>query len=293
MQYLNQSSYLPHIPTCMQHLYIHFFAKKSFVSVLSTVTIMAATIGFLLLSKSRVQASPVPIVRYAPYLEIAGGPVWQTVNDVEIPYQKGTRFSLSDINQGPWPGFRIYAGLKIFDGHEFKALYAPFQIKETAILNKNIIYQEKTFTAHQPTTFTYKFNSYRLTYRYTVHRSHTWNIRLGFTGKIRDALIRLEQNNSNEELANLGFVPLLNFYAEWLMHPKFSLIFDMDAMVSPYGRAEDATLKMKYKSSSYLEYSLGYRTVEGGSAGSGDVYTFAWLHFAEFAVRFQIPIWSR
>ena len=44
-------------------------------------------------------------------VEFEAGPVWQTVNDVQVPNDAtGTRFSLVDmIGNGPWLAGRLYA----------------------------------------------------------------------------------------------------------------------------------------------------------------------------------------
>lgn len=221
-----------------------------------------------------------------PWLELAGGAVWQTRNDVEIPYEEGTRFSLSQLEPGPLPAFRVYAGLRFRGGHEFVALYAPLVIEKSATKSKDILFQKELFAAEQKIDFYYKFNSYRLGYRYRILQTNNWTIKLGFTGKIRDALVRLQQGQTTAKLDNVGFVPLIHFLLAYDFSADWQVELAGDALASPYGRAEDIALKLNYYINDHWLVSGGYRTVEGGSAGSGDVYTFAWLHYAEFSMRY-------
>ncbi len=78
---------------------------------------------------------------------------------------------------------------------------------------------------------------------------------------------------------DLGFVPLINFRAEWYFLDDIGLLLDGDALVSPYGRAEDANLALLYRYSPDAVFRIGYRVLEGGSDGGGDVYTFALFNY--------------
>ena len=49
----------------------------------------------------------------------------------------------------------------------------------------------QSFAAGVPTRAAYKFNSYRLTYRYTLLCNRCWTLRIGATAKIRDARVQL------------------------------------------------------------------------------------------------------
>jgi hypothetical protein len=232
---------------------------------------------------ARAESSGAGIV---PWLELAGGPVWQSRNDVEIPYEEGTRFSLSRVEPGPLPSFRVYAGLRIGSDHEVMALYAPLVIQKSATKDKDILFREELFVSKKEIDFYYKFNSYRLGYRYSLWQTSKWTVKLGFTAKVRDARVRLEQGDTSAELDNVGFVPLIHFFVAYDFAPRWQVELAGDALASPYGRAEDVALKLNYQISDRWLISGGYRTVEGGSAGSGDVYTFAWLHYAELSLRY-------
>lgn len=53
---------------------------------------------------------------------------------------------------------------------------------------------------------------------------------------------------------------------------------DVEALAAPQGRAEDATLQLRYRLSDWMDLGVGYRMVEGG-ADNDKVLTFAWLHY--------------
>ncbi|MDX1493263.1 MAG: hypothetical protein R3253_04245 [Longimicrobiales bacterium] len=66
-------------------------------------------------------------------LEVEGGPVWQSYNDVEIPNDgSATRFSLSDlVGSGPeWTG-RVYLSWWLTERSSIRLLYAPFTLVGT------------------------------------------------------------------------------------------------------------------------------------------------------------------
>lgn len=218
-------------------------------------------------------------------LEFEVGPVWQTVNDVQIPNDaSGTRFSLVDvIGNGPWMAARFYATWNLNEKHGLRALAAPLSITESAELTTPLEFAGGSFAVGQPTEATYKFNSWRLSYRYQFFRGDSWGWWVGFTAKVRDAKIRLSQENSAAEKTDVGFVPLLHIAGTWRLARHWTAELDVDALAGGPGRAEDASLKLRYHLGKRGSFALGYRTVEGG-ADVDEVYNFAWLHYAVAAV---------
>jgi len=122
------------------------------------------------------------------------------------------------------------------------------------------------------------FNSYRLTYRYRFIEHDRFTLWAGFTGKIRDAEIRLTQGSASVSKANAGFVPLLKLVAHRQVNDSLALRLEIDALAAPQGRAEDIALFGVFRIHERSNLYVGYRTIEGGADGAG-VYTFAWLHF--------------
>jgi hypothetical protein len=57
--------------------------------------------------------------------------------------------------------------------------------------------------------------------------------------------------------------------------------------VSPFGRAEDALLALQYHATHTTTLRLGYRILEGGSAGGGGVYTFSAFHYVTAGIRVE------
>ncbi len=221
-------------------------------------------------------------------VEIEGGPVWQSYNDVEIPNDgSATRFSLYDLaGSGPWPAWRLYLTWKPGSRHELRLLLAPLSISATGIPAQQIRFAGASYQAGAATAATYTFNSYRLTYRYRVHEGDRTTAWVGFTAKVRDAVIALEQGTTRSRRTDLGFVPLLHLAGEWRFAPLWSLGLDADALAGGPGRAEDVALKLGYDLSDRWTIRTGYRMVEGG-ADVEEVYTFAWLHYAVVSVAWR------
>jgi len=219
------------------------------------------------------------------WFNVEGGGGWQSVNDVEIPYPNATRFSLVDFGRGPFFVYRFYLGYEI-NRHYLRAMVAPLTVQVSGKPAQDISFQKIIFPAGVETTGYYTFNSYRLTYAYALVKDDNFIFRLGFTGKIRDAEIRLKNQFSDEHRANVGFVPLINLGLEYNFWGPLWFTLDADALWSPYGRAEDVALKLRYDVNPWLNLEAGYRMVEGGAGGGGGVYNFAWLHYAVFSARF-------
>ena len=218
-------------------------------------------------------------------VSVEGAALWQTRNDQRIPGVGGTLFSLSDWNSGPFAVYRIYLSHRWNERHELRALYAPLSVNLSGRFGQPVTFLEETFAADTPTDALYRFNSYRLTYAYHFESQGPWSFALGFTGKIRDAEVRLTQGATSQSKTNVGFVPLLNFQARRELGARWAFTADLDGLAAPQGRAFDLAL--------FLERDLevaglrlfgGYRMLEGG-ADNDQVYNFAWLHYATLGLR--------
>jgi hypothetical protein len=221
-------------------------------------------------------------------LELEGGAVWQSRNDVEIPNDgTATRFSLQDlVGVGPWPSARLYATWRISPKHSLRALLAPFAYTETGVLGESVRFAGADYDPGRPTEATYKFNSWRVGYRYAFVRNERWIWRIGFTAKIRDAKVELKQDGTTSKDTDVGFVPLLHVSGDWRLAPRWRLLLDIEALGGGPGRAEDAALKLAYDLSAPFAVTVGYRVLEGG-ADVDSVYNFAWFNYAVASVVYR------
>jgi hypothetical protein len=218
------------------------------------------------------------------FLSVEGNLAWQGRNDQRVPGEGGTEFSIAELKRGPFLAYRVYVGHVWNNRHEIRALYAPLALEIDGRLNRPVNFLGTTFAADTNTNFFYKFNSYRLTYAYHFQKWGDWNLALGFTGKIRDAEVRLTQGSLRESKQNVGFVPLLNFQALREFDDRWRFRFDFDGLAAPQGRAFDIGVFGECMLSQQWFYFAGYRMIEGG-ADNKEVYNFAWFHSAAFGLR--------
>jgi hypothetical protein len=160
-----------------------------------------------------------------------------------------------------------------------RALAAPFQIVESGTPQKDLVFTGKTFAAGKTTEATYKFNSWRLSYRYLLSEGEQAKWWIGFTAKIRDAKVQLRQDGLVGTDTDVGFVPLLHVSGDIALTERLRFLAEIDGLAGGPGRAIDAAAKIGIDVSSVWRISLGYRTLEGG-ADVDSVYSFAWLHYA-------------
>lgn len=220
-------------------------------------------------------------------VELEAGPVWQSRNDVAIPGDTGTRFALDDLaGAGPFPYGRVTVDYQISQRHSLRLLAAPLELSESGVLDQNVSFRGSTFLAGLPTKATFRFNSYRLTYRYLLGCGCDWSLHVGATAKIRQAKISLVQGPLRETKYDLGFVPLLHLAFEKRIAPRLSFVADVDFAAAPQGRAIDFAAKLYYDVNARWSLGLGYRTIEGG-ADNDTVYTFSWFHQALFSVVYR------
>jgi hypothetical protein len=212
--------------------------------------------------------------------DLETGAVTTGYNNVRIPGDQGTLFSLKDdLISKTEVFFRIRANYTIKSRHTLSLLYAPLETVSNGNLSYDIIFEGVTFPANTDLKGTYKFNSYRLTYRYEIVIKPKFEFGLGFTAKIRDAKIALASSGLESEKTNVGFVPIINFRMLWKVDEKFGLLLEGDALAAPQGRAEDVLIAATYRISDRFGLKAGYRILEGG-ADNDEVYNFALFNYA-------------
>jgi hypothetical protein len=213
------------------------------------------------------------------FIAAEGGVVLTEYNDVRIPGDKGTLFSLKDdLNSSSKVFYRVRAGYMIKSRHFVSLLFAPLEIKVKGNVPFDIVFENKTFPANSDIDATYKFNSYRLTYRYDIVQKPKFEFGLGLTAKIRDARIALSNSSLYSEKVNVGFVPIINFRFYWNFKENFGFLLEGDALVAKQGRAEDVLIAVNHKISDQISILAGYRILEGG-ADNNTVYNFSMFNY--------------
>jgi hypothetical protein len=212
--------------------------------------------------------------------DLETGAIGTGYNNVRIPGDQGTLFSLKDdLKSKTEIFFRLRVNYTIKSRHTLSFLYAPLETVSNGNLPYDIFFEGVTFPANTDISGTYKFNSYRLTYRYEIVLKPKFEFGLGFTAKIRDAKISLASAGLESEKANVGFVPIINFRLFWKPSEKVGILLEGDALAAPQGRAEDVLIAATYRVSDHLGLKAGYRILEGG-ADNDVVYNFALFNYA-------------
>jgi hypothetical protein len=205
-------------------------------------------------------------------------------NEVRIPAVGGTMIDIAkDLEPEETFTFRLRANYLLGDRHVISALYAPLSINSSGEFNQTVNYSNKNFAAGSDIRATYKFNSYRLTYRYLVVNKEKVKFGIGLTGKIREANITLKNNDTAADYPDLGFVPLINFYFDFQPIDRLSILLEGDALASKQGRAEDIFAGITYLLSENIKGKIGYRVLEGGADVERN-YNFAWINYAAIGV---------
>ena len=240
---------------------------------------MKTILIFILLTSLAIKASDIPEKPKPFRLDIENALAWQSYNRNQIPNTTlGTKFDLTNFVSGARYAPRLYFSYFFNEKHSLRALIFPFQAEGTGISAEEIKFNGQTFAPGQSLKAKYRFHSYRLSYRYQFFENENWELKVGFTAKIRNANVALSQGEISTNYSNWGFVPLLYFNAKYFLSPNWRLEFDMDALAAPQGRAEDISIQAWHGFNPSWELGLGYRTLEG-RADNSRVSTFTWLHF--------------
>lgn len=208
-------------------------------------------------------------------VELEAGAAFQTMNNVRNPGNTGTRFDMNALQGDPVsPIFRAAVDFDPWERHGFRLAYQFLRSEGTGALPRTTGFAGGTFAPNTRTTGDYRFDTWRATYRYTLIQTEDFRLRIGLTGLIRDAEIRLTQNGVTRRDSNVGFVPLLHASFDWRVAPGWRLMGDIDGLAAPQGSAFDLGLRAGYDITRNWQATLGWRMLTGGVDNS-TTYNFA------------------
>jgi hypothetical protein len=222
------------------------------------------------------------------HLDLEGGAVFSGYNDVRIPGDTGTLLSFTDdLETDTEPFGRLRAGCRVGDRTVLELLVAPLRLAVEGSVDRPVRFVDVEFPAGVPLSGTYRFDSYRLTYRRDLVKGEKFRFGLGLTAKVRDAAIRLEGGGLSDEKKNTGFVPLINFKMSYALGSSIGMLLEGDALAAPQGRAEDVLAALTYELGPEVGIKAGYRLLEGG-ADNDEVYSFALFHYVVAGVTVRL-----
>lgn len=223
-------------------------------------------------------------------LQVELGAIFQEKNTVQIPNDdEGTRFSLHElVGDGPWVSARVDLNWNINEKHGLRLVLAPFSYTESGQFDERVDFAGKTFRPDETVKASYRFDSWRLGYRYNFIDRNDWQLWVGGTIKVRDAEIKLQQGAISSSDDNLGVVPLLYLAGQYRINPRWVVQADFDGLAGGPGRAIDLSARVAYTPNDRWLIGVGYRGLEGG-ADTDDVYNFAWFNsiFASVGYKFR------
>lgn len=173
-----------------------------------------------------------------------------------------------------------------YNRHHIIATVALLGDKFKGATNRDILYDGVLFNAGNNIEAKYKFNTYRIGYRYRLVDQPRFFFDIGATILFRDAYISMENSTDKAKFSNFGVAPLVSYYLEWKAAERFSLLTYGDAFAIKVGRAEDIFAGAKYQFTSNISGTAGYRLLEGGSDGD-KVYTMSAFHFLSLGIGFD------
>ncbi len=210
-------------------------------------------------------------------------------NVIQVSGTSGTRFNvLDELGTEPRFDIRLRGGYRFKNRHNVFALIAPLKLKYEGSFDTPISFDGQVFDPILATNLEYRFNSYRLTYRYDFVANDRWRIGAGLTGKIRDAFVLVEQETIGKRarFSNVGFVPLINLYVRWHASEKVSFLAEGDGLTASQGRAFDYQFALDYYWRKEWSVRVAYRFLEGG-ADNDEIYNFSFIHYAQVGGSFN------
>lgn len=218
-------------------------------------------------------------------VELEGGAVWMSRNDIRIPSEAGTEVSTDGfLGYGL---FRIGLAYNVNDRHGLRFVLASLGIKGTGgTFGETSFFAGETYDPDVPTDLEYGLGTLRFTYRYRFFEGSVWQWKIGFTGTVRGTFVSLEQQDKYAEYTEAGFFPLAYLGGEAQLSERWRFVMDFEGFAIPQERLVDLTAQMVYRLASRWELSLGYRTIAAGM-DKDEIFNSAWFNYAVGSVRFR------
>lgn len=205
------------------------------------------------------------------------GPLWFTRNYVRYPGNSGDRIDLLQLTgSGPTTQARLHLKASLHPRHHLRLTAAPLSTSGSGTLTQARRFGDSTFDTSSPVYARYRFDTYRLSYRWHAYHGESWQLGIGAALLLRDAEIRLRQGSQSERTSNVGLVPLLHLRADYQINEDWHFFTEVEGAAAEQGRAIDATVQLRHApADAPWSLALGLRSLEGG-ADNDEVYAFAW-----------------
>jgi hypothetical protein len=184
--------------------------------------------------------------------------------------------------------------------HSLVFLYQPLSLVTNAVLEKDMMQDNVTFTKNTPMKFLYDFPFFRGSYLYDFNDDTFEELAFGGSLQIRNASIEFESLDGSKLVSrrNIGPVPALKFRSKNRLGSNFWYGTEIDGFYAPIrylnggttdvvGAILDANFKIGANlSDKYYPY-LNLRYIGGGGDGTSNVryneredgYSNNWLNF--------------
>ena len=247
-----------------------------------TIAVGAVSIVSVLVLTPAMAADPTVSLR------LTAGSSWQVRNDVQIPNDDmGSRFSLHDaVGTGPVSAVRFELNWALNNKHGIRIMLAPLSYTEIALFDQPVRFAGETYSADQVSEATYRFNSWRVGYHYSLVNNDAGSFRVGATLKVRDAEIRLQQGDTESFDDDVGIVPLLYLAGSYRLSERVTFRADFDGLAGGPGRAIDIGAALDFAISRRWQIGAEVRVLDGG-ADTDDVFNFARFNSAALAISTQ------
>ncbi len=241
-------------------------------------------IGFLTLALIALITLP-PAAHAQILIEWELGMAWVARNDIRVPGDGGTQFSMvDDLTSEPGFAQRMRVGYMFGGRHAVTFLYVPFTIQAEGEFSEPVNFEGVTFQDGVPTLGKYQVNAGRLGYRYGTVASDRFRLRVGGSAMVRDSKISLE-NAAGEAASKSGldFLPLLGADVRWFFAETVSALADFEGMLLPEGGTLDALVAVDVEPADRFRFRVGYRITQGKVDRNG-VYNSLLTHHAVIGI---------
>ena len=240
------------------------------------LAVLVAPLAALLLT-------PAPAAAAEWFADAELGVVGASRNDVRIPGNGGTPFSLvNDLSTYAAPYGRGEVGAILAGRHTVFATWAPVRLSAHGYLPTDVFFHGATFAAGSPVSARWVFDTYRLTSRYGAVRPSSLDVDVGATGLVRASAIAL-QGTWYSQKTDVTSLALLSFRLAWRFSGPFALVVDGDAIATPKGRLEDVLLALEWAARPGVAVRAGYRIIEG-LTDTAEIYDLVLLNHAAVGI---------
>lgn len=189
------------------------------------------------------------------------GGAWMNKNDIAAPKHSGDVLDFNVVGATADPTSSVRSGFEFFfDKHnELFIQFSPYELRAVGTLNVPTNFNGSSYNTTDETFMAYRWNEYRVRWRYKLIDNRDFVFKLGAGLSISDNQVELSTVSQTELVSTLSALPIGHIHAGMNIGDRSELYVEVDGGGAGDEYIIDTTLQYRYKFNKHWDIGGGYR----------------------------------